>query len=240
MKTFFCSVILLLLYSRIIYSQEQNKKHSVNFISGVVLVDGFTYSKSVPTLGLGYEYKLSKLFSISVNLMSVYKTLQDPTLILNTNSFNIITRKTNSLFISQEIKDRITNIGIKDISSENTVKFLYLPLGLSLNFQPIKFGKSNLGFCIGSTAKFGSYKASRDQFSIDITLNDGTKYENLNFKQEIEFRNLIIGSSYSKLYYKYSFNQSCLLLSLHSYNFLWTYNNTETFHLLTIEFSSNF
>ncbi len=202
--------------------------------------DGFVYRKTVPTLGLGYSYKLTKIISFDASLISIYKTLQDGTLQGN-ESINIITRNTNSIFISQQDRDKITNVGIKDLHSENHVKYLYLPLSVSLNIHPLKVGRSSLGFAIGATATYGSYKASRDEFSMDITLKDGTIYDNLTFKQEIEFRNLILGGSYSKLYYKYDLGKkNAIQLSLHSLNFFWSHTNTETNHLLTLDFNSSF
>ena len=204
--------------------------------------DGFVYTnRNLPVIGLGYSYKLSKIFSLDASLTSIYKTLQDQDGFFGFENFNLITRNSNSLFITQEDRDKITNVGIKDLNSENHVKYLYLPLSLSLNIHPLKIGRSSLGFAIGASATYGSYKAFRDEFTMNITLKDGTVYEGMTFKQEIEFRNLLVGGSYSRLYYKYDLNEkNALQLSLHSLNFFWSHTNTMANHLLTIDFIHHF
>ncbi|MBK6363861.1 MAG: hypothetical protein IPL63_02950 [Saprospiraceae bacterium] len=234
-KILFCTILFLIR----IQLSGQEAKNNLTISSGIILDDGFVYRPSVPVMGLGYSYKLNKFLSVDAGLFSIYKTIGDHT-VLGNDPVNIITRNSNSIFISKEDSDRIKNVGIKDLSTDGTVKYLYLPLSLSLNTHPIKIGPSSLGVAIGATLTYGSYKASRDEIPITITLNDGTVYEYVTFKQEIEFRNLILGDSYSRLYYKYTMKKNSLMLSLHSYNFFWSHDNTETNHLLTIDFQSSF
>jgi len=239
MKILFWGITLIFFVSFGLNAQDSAKKHSIVFHAGIILVDGFVYEKSPPVVGLGYSYKLTKIFSIDASLISMYRTLGDAPFVFK-ESVNIITRNTNSILISQEDRDKITNVGIKDLYSDDHVKYLYLPLSLCLNINPLKIGRSSLGFGIGATATYGSYKASRDQFQMNITLKDGTVFENLTFLQEVEFRNLIIGASYSKLNYKYDLGKNAIQLSLHSLNFFWSYRNTHTNHLLTLDFNSSF
>lgn len=224
-------------------SQDIVRKHSVSIHSGIVLEDGFFYNNNLPVIGLGYSFRLKNFLSVETNLFSIYKTHHSSPIINDIEGFNIILRNSNSVFISQDDRDRITNVGIKDINSTRTVKYLFLPLSLSLNFTPITIGRSHLGIGIGTTATYGSYKAGRDQEVLIITLRDGTVFKDLPFQQEIEFRNLVIGGSYSKLYYKYdvgSSRKNSVQLSLQSYNFFWSPQNTHTNHLLTVDFNSSF
>lgn len=235
-------IFFVLIFPFLSCSQDTIRKHTISLHSGIVLEDGFVYAKTPPVVGLGYSFRVHKFLSLDASLISFYNTWIDQAL-FGYESFNIITRESNSIFISQEDRNRITNVGIKDLSVQNTVKFLYLPLSLSLNIQPLKIGRSKAGIALGSTATYGTYKASRDQQVIDITLNDGTILDNVLLQQEIEFRNLIIGGSYSKLYYKCDLGRSlknALQLSLHSYNFFWSPRNTYTHHLLTLDFNSSF
>jgi len=242
MKFLFCFLIFLYGIHTISNGQEPIKRHTFSLHTGIVMEDGFLYAKSPPAIGLGYSYRLNKFLFLDASLISFYNTWDDVT-VFGDEPFNIITRNSNSIFISQEDRDRITNVGIKDLSVQNSVKFLYLPLSISLNIRPIKIGRSSAGLAVGATATYGSYKASRDQIPLTITLKDGTVLETVPFLQEIEFRNLIIGGAYSKLYYKYNLGNSgknAIQLSLHSYNFFWSPRNTYTYHLLTFDFHSSF
>jgi hypothetical protein len=241
MKFWFCIITFLINVVYGLNAQESINRHSILFHTGLALDDGFVYTNNnLPTIGLGYSYKLNKTFSIDASLFSVYKKLGDPT-VFGWEAFNIITRNSNSLFISQADRDKITNVGIKDLNSDGHVKFLHVPLSVSLNIHPLRIGRSTLGFAIGATATYGSYKASRDEFTMNITLKDGTVYENLTFKQEIESRNLVIGGSYSKLYYRYDLSKkNAIQLSMHSLDFFWSYKNILGHHLLTLDFHSSF
>ncbi len=58
MKILFWSFLLIFCLTFDICAQEANRKHSILFHTGIVLDDGFVYRKTVPTLGLGYSYKL--------------------------------------------------------------------------------------------------------------------------------------------------------------------------------------
>jgi len=243
MRFSFCFAILMLFGHFYSKSQDIGRMHSISIHSGIILEDGFVYAKSPPAIGLGYSFQVHKYFSLDASVISFYKTHFGSSILNDREGFNIILRNSNSVFISQADRDRITNVGIKDISSIKTVKYLFLPLSVCINIKPIRIGRSHLGIGIGTTGIYGTYKAGRDQEQLDITLKDGSVLKNLTFQQEIEFRNLVFGGSYSKLYYKCDLGSSrknALQLSLHSYNFFWSPRNTYTHHLLTLDFNSSF
>jgi hypothetical protein len=235
MKLVFLFIAIIYCSLLSIHAQDFKSKNSFLFTTGITLEDGFIYNINMPIIGLGYNHKLNNTFSMDIGLNSIYKILKDVTY-LGAEAINIATRNSQSLFISQHDRDNIIEKGIKDLASEGTVKYLYLPLNLSLNIRPLRIKSCSLGISVGTTAIYGSYKASRDEFTMDITLKDGTLFENVTLKQEIEFRNLIVGGSYSRLYFMYDFGDRGLQLSLHSYNFLWSPTNTETNHLLTLSY----
>jgi hypothetical protein len=240
MKYLICLLVLIAIFHFRCQAQAVCNKYSFDFYSGIILDDGFTYRKSIPVIGLGFSYRLNNFINAEANLISIYKTEFDLSTPKNLEPFNILLRESNNLFISKEDQDKIRNVGIKDLSSVKNVKFLYLPLSIYLNTNPVKFGRSSIGFGIGISAIYGTYKATRDFSPVNITLNDGTVLKDLPFAQEIEFRNTIIGDSYSKLYYKFEFTKFAILLSLHSYNFFWSHSNTETNHLVTLNYKSYF
>jgi len=239
MKHYFGLLLVLLFITDKADGQEMNKRYSINIHSGIILDDGFTYNKSFPAVGLGFSYKLNKLLFIDASLVSMYRTQYDGS-IFGEETFNILTRNSRNLFITQQDRDKITNVGIKDLSPIKNVKYLFLPFSICLNINPLKIGRNSIGLGVGVTAIYGSYKASRDQSPIDITLNDGTFLESIKFQQEIEFRNFIVGDGYSKLYYRYDFDKNAIQLTMHSYNFLWAHDNTKVTHLLTLDFNSYF
>lgn len=240
MRNILIFVLLKLLVSFSTFSQDNSSRLSMKYRCGIIFDDGFTYRQSLPVVGLGLGYEISKYFSFDVDLTSIYKTEYDISSPPNIMAFNILLRDTDNMFISQDDRDKITNVGIKDLASIKNVKYLYLPLTISLSSTPIRYKKNSFGFGLGISAIYGSYKATRDFSPIDITLNDGTVLRDLPFAQEIEFRNIIIGDSYSKFFYKYCFSSLAIQLNFHSFNFFWSHDNTETYHLLTLDLQTYF
>ncbi len=234
MKNFLFSILFIGCFISDIYAQEDyNKGSFLDFKVGKGL-DGTGYSinlekTDLPTIGLGYQYKFNKYFALGGEVVSFYRKQ-----IEITNTFfgrfeydNLIFRDSETIFVNQEERDKITNVGIKDLNPYYSVKVLQVPITLKTYFYPIHIKNHHLGLAIGVTGIFGSYKWHRDGWGgTRIVFEDNSEISELAFAQETEFRNFNIGGGYFGITYEYSYRKNIFGVSLASYDQIWSQSNT--------------
>ncbi len=200
--------------------ENKQKKNIFKISLGVGYADGLIYlsENSVPTFGVSYERLVTKRFSLSTHLLVYYNTFTDfyP---LGTNSNYPSLHKfrgSPSPLLSQAEKDKLANTGIHQLNPTSTLKFLSLPIDLSLTYNLISTKRHRFGLSAGFSVTYESHNWWEDQANGTLTLPDGTKKE-VTIGLQTEYRNFSSGLT-SKLIYDYSFKDYLVGARFGNYN----------------------
>jgi hypothetical protein len=215
-------IILIITQSFIVAQGKQQKNGYLYLGIGQGYVDGINWVSAFPTISLGYEKEMNKYFSINFHLNSYYCTFGDSYFTDDANGhpiMDILVENAWGPFITDKEKEKIKNVGIKDLSSENfTIKQYSLPAILNLNFNAIRYKNHNLGLGLGGGFSYSIYNWWKDYFPIKkITLNDGSIYENVQLSQGTEFRNIDPFLEYISIFYEYKSKKFNLGLKFGAY-----------------------
>jgi hypothetical protein len=198
--------------------------------------DGWLSLTKLPTIGMVYAQGFHKRFSVRLGITSFYRTMPDSYLYDDNNGnliTNIIVRDSKSPFISDKDREKITNVGIKDLNSSFTIKILSVPLDLGVMFTPIQYKRQQLGVFVGASLTFESQNWWRDYYPADLTLKDGTVYKSSFLALNTEFRSLTPGECL-KVEYGYQFNRSTIALNISENNVLLSHPGAISFYNISI------
>lgn len=208
-------VILLLMivcsFQLLVAQPTGEGKHSVRFSMGLGYEDGLILIRTVPTIGIGYDYQLSKYFSVSANLLSHYRSMPDSyfnqdingQLIFDVSAPNIVFEDITGS--TQPVSGR----GLIPIDPTFTIKSLSLPLDVGITFHPINTKRHLLGIGLGMTMTYSSYNWWRDYLPVSrLVLEDGTVIDQYDLVVSLntEFHSITTGIS-TKLLYAYKLNE---------------------------------
>ena len=203
-------------------THEENKpKKNVFAINlGIGYGDGLIYAtqNSVPVFGFSYERLVSKRFSLSADALIYYYTFPDSYPFGVNSDYPLLHkfRGSPSPFLSQSEKDKLANSGISQLDPISTVKFLSLPIGVSVTYYPLSTKQHRLGISAGFSITYESHNWFQDQGNGVLTLPDGTKKQ-VTLGLQTEYRNFSPGLT-SKLIYDYSFKDYLVGARLGNYN----------------------
>ncbi|MBK7096040.1 MAG: hypothetical protein IPH57_13700 [Saprospiraceae bacterium] len=195
MKTFILLLFLVLSLPRDAIAQElSNKNQYLSLSLGQGYDDGIVSLTHLPTIGLGFEKELNRFFSINFRLFSFYRSQPDSYFIEDSQGRPIIDIIVETAFgpiITQSDKEKITNIGIKDLDADWTVKMFNLPMIVGINFFPVSASSHQIGLNLGFGLNYSSYNWPRDFHTIKkLELNDGSIYQDLYLSQDTEFKTI--------------------------------------------------
>ncbi len=218
----------------------QNKWHFNERRLGITLGngydDGWISLTKLPTLGIVYNQSLRKRLSARIGFSSFYRTMPDSYLYNDSNGHlvaNIIVRDSESPFITDADREKITKVGIKDLNSSFTIKSLSAPLDFGIMFIPFQLKRHYFGIFAGAALTFESMNWWRDFYSADLTLKDGTVYNSSFLALNTEFRSLTLGECI-KVEYGYKIKSSTIALNISESNLALSHPSTLTFYNVSL------
>jgi hypothetical protein len=198
--------------------------------------DGWVSLTKLPTIGIVYSQSIHQRISIRLGITSFYRSMPDSYLYDDNNGnfvANIIVRDSESPFISDDVREKITMVGIKDLNASFTIKSLSVPLDIGIMFIPLRYKKHHLGIFAGASLSFESQNWWRDYYPADLTLKDGTVYKSSFLALNTEFRSLTPGECL-KIEYGYQFNRSTIALNISENNVLLFHPGAISFYNISI------
>ena len=228
----FLFVFILLSFTKTLVSQENpNYKHLIRASIGLGYDDGLIYLKSPPVLGIAYEYKLSKRFSLATHFLWYYRTMSGFVGATYNGLANIeLFEGTQSPLVNRAEKIALEESGIVQLSDyERFLKWTSIPIDLGLSFYPIRSSKHNLGINFAYSLTYENINWYRDLYSGGRFIGeDGSDYS-IAFAYNKEIRNISQGFSL-KLFYEYHFKDYLLGTRISNYNIIalpkWDTNQT--------------
>ena len=198
--------------------------------------DGWISLTKLPTIGITYTHYFTKRFALRASLTSFYRTMPDSYLYDDNNGnlvANLIVRDSKSPFVSDSDRQKITNVGIKDLDASFTIKSLSVPLAFGVMFVPLRFKRNQLAIFGGGSVSFESQNWWRDFYPADLTLKDGTVYNSSFLALNTEFRSLSFGECL-KVEYGYNFNRFVLTLGISENNLFLSHPGAIIFYNVSI------
>lgn len=217
-------LVLFLALSNILSAQHLSpiEKNVFRLSAGLGYEEGFVVLTKIPSLGISYERILSKRFSIATHLFSYYRNRPDSYLNSSPNGgapiIDLVTAGNSGPFVSKEEIESIINTGLQNLSPNNTIKMLSVPIDVGITFYPISSRKHRVGINLAASMTYESSNWSRDYFEgATLTLENGEVYENAFLSLNTEFRNWTPGTSV-KLLYEFQQDNYALGFRLGNYN----------------------
>lgn len=217
-----CMLLTSLISAQVKPTLEENKlkKNVFTMSLGLGYADGLIYEtqNSVPIFGFSYERLISKRFSLSAHSLIYYRSYPDSYAQGINADYPLLHkfRGSSSPLLSQVEKDKLANSGISQLDPIATVKFLSLPVDLSVTYYPISTKRHRLGINAGFSITYESHNWYQDQANGFLTLPDGTKKQ-ITLGLQTEYRNFSPGLT-TKLIYDYSFKDYLIGARISNYN----------------------
>lgn len=193
-------ILLLLLLPFTSFAQEKDySSNSISFSIGRVHEDGLLAFRH-PSIGIGYEKKLNKWFSLQIRLVSLFRSGGDVKFLdrLDNPAVGQIRPGSTSPFITQDDIDSFSDQGLKDIGELNFYKSISLPLNVGIKFTPLRFKQFAFNMYAGPSLVFQNSNSDLEFFSglADVSLSNGDEISTeLTLYSETHFRNFYLSES---------------------------------------------
>ena len=177
MKSIFICIFIFLSSCLVAQTQTFNKKNILELSIGQGFIDGLIRSPT-PTIGIGYERKLNKYFSVYARLHTFYRRGRDIEnfTVLGTPSIGSIEPESQSQFITQDDIDAHINLGLKDQDDLNTFKAFSVPLVFGIKITPLRYKNNALNLYAGLLIMYENRTNTSVEYLVgqaDITLISG-------------------------------------------------------------------
>lgn len=215
-----CLVPLLALHAQF---ADGDSRHQVRISTGIAFDDALLFTMQAPTIGIGYEYRLSKRWGAAAHLLSYYRDIGWSGTVTagRATAADLIIEGLSGPFITQMDLDAIASTGIRKIraGNGNMTKFMSIPIDVGLNFYPLRGKRHQLGINGAISATYESYNLDSGAFPAILEFENGAIYRDIFFVVHKEFRHWVLGLSV-KLFYEYHFKRYAVGLRAGNYNVL--------------------
>jgi hypothetical protein len=207
-------------------AQNPPSRHSILFSLGQGYEDGLIRVTRIPTIGLGYEYRINRFFDASIYGFTYYRDYADfITAGSQSNLLNSVFPGNQSAFFTQEQLDAIQDVGIKNVNPGGSINLFSVPISMGITFYPLQFRRSRLGMFVGGCAMYETFNLGSENAIFNVTLNDGTVYELANVVKQAEFRHWSFGDAL-RLRYDLSLKNTSFGLQFGANNYYFSANNS--------------
>ena len=222
MRTTLLLLAIVVVPLTLLYAQpsDTTSKHQLRLSVGLAAGDGLVNAALAPTLGIGYEYRLSKRWSAAAHILSYYQSAGELNSIFSPAvgvTADLVIRGIQGPFITPADWDRIEQTGIKKINSANTLKLMSIPIDIGFIFYPLVHKRHRLGLNAAVNLTYESYNFFIVPHGVIIELEDGTIYQDVFLSLNTEFRHLVMGLN-AKMFYEYHFDRMAIGLRASTYN----------------------
>jgi hypothetical protein len=171
-----------------------------------------------PTIGIGYERRLSKWFSIASHLSSFYQNYSDSYFLSNFPDRPIIDIYRGSLspFMNEQQQKALERKGISSLPNQYFIKTWAVPIDIGVTIYPLHHTHHQLGVNLGFSMTYENRNYWKDYITGVLILKDG-KEQPILLSIPTEFRNFSPGFT-TKIKYQYQFNQTSFGLRIANYN----------------------
>lgn len=152
------------------FTQEALSRHQLRLNVGLGYEDGLRLPKPlIPALGVGYDYNVSKLLTLSFNVLTYYRSVNDPDPYEEFFSDILIgtLRPGVSPLAGIGVEEALTENGWRPLNTRNTIKAFYLPVDIGLTLNLLNSKRHLVGFNAGLAIVYASYNFLRNYYSVD-------------------------------------------------------------------------
>lgn len=193
-------------------------KNQLIFTVGLPYSDGLISINKNPTLGIAYERRINRWFSLAAHVMSSYQNDADFYVVSNNPDFPVIDkyRGSASPFLTAGEVKKLSTSGIMQLDPSYNLKYWSVPMDIGVTLYPLSTKHHRIGVNTGLALTYETHTFWKDFASGTFTLPNGTE-QNVLMSVPVEFRNISPGFTF-KLHYQYLFQQSSFGVRIANYN----------------------
>ncbi|MBX2928927.1 MAG: hypothetical protein KF852_13915 [Saprospiraceae bacterium] len=141
----------------------------LKFTLGLGFDEAIILKSQLPTIGIGYDSKLSERFFLTFNILSHYRRNSDVVFdrVLNSPVADILALGAWGPFMTDEEVRLIENKGVKAFPSQATIKSLAIPADVGIIYYVMNGHRHKLGINVGFNLMYQNHNYFRDYLPVE-------------------------------------------------------------------------